>query len=52
MKNIPTEDFFLKNKYKKKSLIYFEIRESLAHKELSKKDLLSILELINNLDTK
>lgn len=47
--SLPNEDFFMKNKYKKKSLIHFEIREKLAHKELSKRELIYILELINKM---
>lgn len=47
--SLPNEDFFMKNKYKKKSLIHFEIREKLAHKELSKRELIYILELISKM---
>ena len=49
IKSLPTEDFFLKHKYKKKSLIHFEIREKLVHKELSKRELIYVLEILNNL---
>ena len=36
-------------KFKKKSIIHFEIREKLAHKELSKRELIYVLEILNNL---
>jgi CRISPR/Cas system-associated protein Cas10 (large subunit of type III CRISPR-Cas system) len=49
IKSLPTEDFFLKHKYKKKSLIHFEIREKLALKELSKRELIYVLEILNNM---
>lgn len=49
IKSLPTEDFFLKHKHKKKSLIHFEINEQLAHKELSKRELVYVLELLNKL---
>ena len=50
IESLPTEDFFLKHKHKKKSLIHFEIREKLVHKELSKRELVYVLEILNNID--
>jgi hypothetical protein len=49
IKSLPTEEFFIKHKYKKKSIIHFEIREKLVHKELSKRELIYVLEILNNL---
>ena len=49
IESLPTEDFFLKHEHKKKSLIHFEIREKLVHKELSKRELVYVLEILNNI---
>ena len=49
IKSLPTEDFFLKHKHKNKSLIHFEISENLVHKKLSKRELVYVLEILNNL---
>jgi len=46
---LPTEDFFLKHTYKSKKLIRSSISEQLANKDLSKGELLYILEMVTNL---
>lgn len=52
IKSIPTEDFFLKHKHKTKSLIRFEINEKLVYNELSKRELIYVLEILYNMSQK
>lgn len=44
-----SKEFYIKNKSKSKGLLHFMIREMLVKKDFSKKELIYLLQIIDNL---